>query len=312
MTTEAVYFKEHEGIMHNSAGQLSSPLAPGLWWGAGYGAQSFQSNSSQLERTGCGDHFAASKQAEQGTKQSADKGSVTQSIFSGDGLKSHAALPEYCSRFEPGFSQPMICAKYPYVDPCYGVLSAHGPQLSGRIMLPLDLGTNDVPIFVNPKQYHAIMKSRERRAKAELKNKQNRVRKPYMHESRHLHAMRRPRGCGGRFLNTKNLPSCKGEADLEKDFKPPERPTGSQGSEVLQSDSGTLSSPRGANGSITSLSGSTEVTSNTYAREDLGRLSMNFLRPPLHFLPLNGMIDTGHSIVKPSTWVTAADDCRDL
>ncbi|KAK2353229.1 nuclear transcription factor Y subunit A-5 [Trifolium repens] len=101
--------------------------------------------------------------------------------------------------------------EFPHAEACFsGLLAApYGPQsnLVGtapvRIPLPPDLC--EEPIYVNAKQYHAIMRRRQYRAKLEAQNKLIKNRKPYLHESRHLHALKRARGSGGRFLNTKEL-----------------------------------------------------------------------------------------------------------
>ena len=54
------------------------------------------------------------------------------------------------------------------------------------------------PLLVNPKQYERIIKRRIARNKGTEQAKQ--VPKNYKHESRHLHACKRKRNNGGKFL----------------------------------------------------------------------------------------------------------------
>ncbi|GKV09916.1 hypothetical protein SLEP1_g21348 [Rubroshorea leprosula] len=105
----------------------------------------------------------------------------------------------------------------PYAEPYFGGMIAagyglqtmiHHPHMMAmfpaRVPLPLDLPEEE-PIYVNAKQYRAILRRRQYRAKLEAQKKLIKNRKPYLHESRHLHALKRARGAGGRFLNTKKL-----------------------------------------------------------------------------------------------------------
>ncbi|KAL8152375.1 hypothetical protein V2J09_010135 [Rumex salicifolius] len=215
----ATYSKEHEALVHYPILQLDS----GPWWGSI--GSNCQLKSNQANQSKWGTH---------------GKGIESHGTISWDGQKIqplpatsvHSALPDYHTWLEIGYSPSMICPKSPYADQTYSLLSTYGPQIGGRIMLPLSLTTDEEPVFVNAKQYHGILRRRQSRAKAELLNKPLRaVRKQYLHESRHLHAKRRARGAGGRFLNTATK-----SQDTKKCHSNLAQPCGSQNSEVLQSD----------------------------------------------------------------------------
>lgn len=116
------------------------------------------------------------------------------------------------STSHPNYNYSMACAPHPFTDPYSGGLfSPYGQQaiMAGsaatRIPLPLALEEGGGPIYVNAKQYHGILRRRQHRAKLEAQNKLVKSRKPYLHESRHLHALNRVRGSGGRFLGKKKL-----------------------------------------------------------------------------------------------------------
>jgi len=102
-----------------------------------------------------------------------------------------------------------------------------GPGMSARAPPPMapqaqmpqqgqDGQAEDAPLYVNAKQFHRILKRRMARQKLEEALRlTSKARKPYLHESRHNHAMRRPRGPGGRFLTSDEVSALEKKAAEE-------------------------------------------------------------------------------------------------
>ncbi|PSR98722.1 Nuclear transcription factor Y subunit A-7 like [Actinidia chinensis var. chinensis] len=128
-------------------------------------------------------------------------------------------IVQYMTPPQLGQGNAMGQAAYSYPDPYYRSIFAPAtydaqpypqqPMVHVQLMgiqqagVPLPSDAVEEPVFVNAKQYHGILRRRQSRAKAESENKMIKSRKPYLHESRHLHALKRARGCGGRFTNSK-------------------------------------------------------------------------------------------------------------